>query len=212
MTVLLVILAVLGAVLVLLAAAMLLPLSVRLRYAETLEVFAGVSFVKFKVFPKDKKEEPEKEKKKKNLAVKSSPRKISEADKPKPVLADKHDNKENKKSISDILKLVFEIIKSVFDVMGRRAKIRVDELKVVISKPDAADTAVQFGLCGGIVSNILAFTSNFAKADIKDENISLVPDFVTGKSSVRMDVTLSVTAGSLIVSIVKGYLKGTMKK
>ena len=56
----LVILAVVGIVAAMLAAVLLSPLSVRIRYGQTLEVYAGLSFVKFKVFPKKEKKKKEK--------------------------------------------------------------------------------------------------------------------------------------------------------
>lgn len=215
MTVLLVILAVVGIVAAMLAAVLLSPLSVRIRYGQTLEVYAGLSFVKFKVFPKKEKKKKEKIKAKKTSSAKAVS-KTSETkgsdDSTKPADEKTDGQKENKKELSDTLKLVFEIIKSVFDVMGKRASIRIDELHAVISKPDAADTAVAFGLCGGILSNILAFTSNFRKAVINDKNIGIEPDFVTGKSRFSTDITISIMAGALLYSLIRGYLKGVLGK
>lgn len=217
MTVLLVILAVVGIVAAMLAAVLLSPLSVRIRYGQTLEVHAGLSFVKFKVFPKKEKKKKEKikTKTKKTPSAKAVPKtpKTRLADDNTKTAYEKTDGqKANKKELSDTLKLVFEIIKSVFDVMGKRASIRIDELYAVISKPDAADTAVAFGLCGGILSNILAFTSNFRKAVINDKNIGIEPDFVTGKSRFSADITISIMAGALLYSLIRGYLKGVLGK
>lgn len=215
MTVLLVILAVVGIVAAMLAAVLLSPLSVRIRYGQTLEVYAGLSFVKFKVFPKKEKKKKEKIKTKKTPSAKAVPKtpKTRLADDNTKTAYEKTDGqKANKKELSDTLKLVFEIIKSVFDVMGKRASIRIDELYAVISKPDAADTAVAFGLCGGILSNILAFTSNFRKAVINDKNIGIEPDFVTGKSRFSADITISIMAGALLYSLIRGYLKGVLGK
>lgn len=215
MTVLLVILAVVGIVAAMLAAVLLSPLSVRIRYGQTLEVYAGLSFVKFKVFPKKEKKKKEKIKTKKTPSAKAVPKtpKTRLADDNTKTAYEKTDGqKANKKELSDTLKLVFEIIKSVFDVMGKRASIRIDELYAVISKPDAADTAVAFGLCGGILSNILAFASNFRKAVINDKNIGIEPDFVTGKSRFSADITISIMAGALLYSLIRGYLKGVLGK
>ncbi|MBO4951066.1 MAG: DUF2953 domain-containing protein [Clostridia bacterium] len=215
MTVLLVILAVVGIVAAMLAAVLLSPLSVRIRYGQTLEVYAGLSFVKFKVFPKKEKKKKEKIK----TSIPPSAKSVSKTPETKGVddstknADEKTDGqKANKKELSDTLKLVFEIIKSVFDVMGKRASIKIDELHAVISKPDAADTAVAFGLCGGILSNILAFTSNFRKAVINDKNIGIEPDFVTGKSRFSADITISIMAGALLYSLIRGYLKGVLGK
>ena len=123
----------------------------------------------------------------------------------------KQAEKKAKKDASEILKLVFEIIKSLFDALGKHAAIKIDRLSVVVSKPDAADTAVAFGVCTGIVSNILAFTSNFKKSDIKSENVSVVPDFISGKGSLATDITLSAPVHSLLFGLIKGYFRGTSR-
>lgn len=213
-TVLIVILAIIAVIAALVSFVLISPLSVRIIYRESLEVFAGLSFVKLRVFPRNKKEKKKKNKEK-NTKVGKNPKSVSNempAQKKSTPDAAKDTQKSKKKNIGETLKLVFEIIKSVFEAMGRRAAIKIDELHVVVSKEDAADTAIQFGLCGGIVSNILAFTSNFAKATINDENITVEPDFVSGKGSLSIDITLSVPTGSLLSGLIKGYLKGISKK
>lgn len=191
------------------------PISVRIRYTEELAVYAGFSFLKFKIFPRENKNAQKAKKKEKKKTVKDQP--VSDKDtvqqeKTKDIRQERKEPPEKKKNISDTLTLVFEIIKSVFDVMGKRAVIKIDMLGVVVSKPDAADTAVNFGLCGGIVSNILAFTSNFARAELNEDNIFVKPDFVAGKSSFCADITLSIRTGSLLMSIIKGYIRGISKK
>lgn len=214
MTVLIVILATLAVLLALVSFVLTSPLSVRIVYKEAFEVFAGLSFIKFKVFPKEKKEKKKKNKVKK-AKVKKTPETVSqEKQEQKKSATDsvKDAHKSGKKDIGETLALVFEIIKSVFDIMGKRATIKINELHVIVSKPDAADTAVQFGLCTGIVSNILAFTSNFGKAVINDKNIVVEPDFISGKNSFCTDIILSVPTGSLLWGLIRGYLKGISKK
>lgn len=207
MTVLYIILAVVATIAVLLAFALASPLSVRIKYEESLEVFAGLSFVKLKVFPKKQKKKTGKKKK-----PKASP-KLQSTSKSAPPASNNSGSTQKSKSSSlkETLVLVLEIVKSVFDAFGKNAKIEIDMLKVIVSKPDAADTAIQFGLCGGIVSNILAFTSNFRKARVNDKNVFVEPDFITGKSSLAVDITVSITVWPLLVSLIKGYFKGIKK-
>ena len=97
-------------------------------------------------------------------------------------------------------------------MLGKKAKIEIDELCVVVSKPDAADTAVQFGICNGIVVSLLALADSFGKAKIRHENISVSPDFILGKSTLCINITLSAPAGSILWSVVRGYLKNQFKK
>lgn len=215
MTVLIAVLAVVVLLAAILLFVFLAPLSVRILYDQSLEVYAGVSFLKFKVFPKtEKKKKSKKTRRKKAKTKAGATSSATPEDKSAETDAEKSADgrKKTKAPLSETLGLVFEIIKSVFDVMGRRALIKIDMLEVTVACPEAAETAVKFGLCGGIVSNILAFTSNFGKAEIKDERVFVRPDFVSGKGSLRTDITLSVPAGSLVAGVIRGYLKGITRK
>ena len=213
MTVIYIILAVIPVLLLLLAVVLLLPLSVRIVFKEQLVVYAGISFVKIKVFPpkenkqkkkKTNKKAHKKTDKKTTLAHEDAKTSSESADDKKTDMA-KEQAKQEKKSIKDTLQLILDLVKSVFEVMGKRASLNIDELRVVVSRPDAADTAVQYALCQGIVSTILALASEFSKSKIKDENISVAPDFITEKSSLVADITMSVPSGALIFGIIKGY-------
>lgn len=202
-------LAILAVILLLLLFVLLSPLSVRIKYKEVLEVYAGLSFIKIKLVPG-------KEKKQKKKKVKKAEKVNKEKKKPE-VPQEKNREassvQEKKKgTIKDTLTLVFDLVKSVLEMMGKKAKIRVDGLNVVVSKPEAADTAIQFGICNGLVSTFLAFTSNFGKSQIKSENVSVVPDFVSGKSKIDADITLSARTGSILLSLLKGYMKNQSTK
>ncbi len=213
-TVLYIILAVVAIASALLVFVLASPLSLRIRYVESLEVFAGLSFVKFKVFPKAEKQKKKQKKKVKKKAKTPAPKgKETESGSSRPQKNGTDIKTDAKKgSVKETLTLVLEIVKSVFDTFGKRTQISIDLLKVVISKPDAADTAIQFGLCTGIVSNLLAFTSNFRKASINEENILVEPDFITGKSSLELDITLKICTFFLVRSLIGGYIKGILHK
>lgn len=204
-----VILAILSVILLLLLFVLFSPVSVRVKYDNGVEVVAGISFIKIRLVPgKEKKQKPQKTKNAKK--VKEEKKKPETAKEKK---AEETSVKEKKKgSLKDTLTLIFDIVKSVLEMMGKKAKIKVDGLNVVVSKPDAADTAIQFGVCNGFVSTFLAFTSNFGKSEIKSENISVVPDFVTGKSKIDADITLSARTVSILLSLLKGYMKNQSKK
>ena len=205
-------LAILAVILVLFVFLLFSPLSVRVKYNGGVEVYAGISFIKIRLVPGKEK----KHKKKKGKKAKE-PDKVSKENKEKQVTQDKKPDEtseqdEKKGSLKDTLSLVFDIVKSVLEMMGKKAKIRVDGLNVVVSKPDAADTAIQFGICNGLVSTFLAFTSNFGKSEINGENISVVPDFVSGKSRFDADITLSARTVSILLSLLKGYMKNQSSK
>ena len=203
-----VIVAVVLVLVLLLLFVLLSPVSVRVRYRDTVSVHAGISFVRIKVFPRKEKKTPSvKRKKKQALQQEKKSTKKSSAH-----VYEKQKDGGEKSSAADTLTLVFDIVKAVFEMLGKHSKIRIDALKVTVAKDDAADTAVQFGVCSGIVSNILAFTSNFGTAVIKDENVRVEPDFVSGKSRFEADITLSVRALFLLSSLIKGYFANLSRK
>lgn len=212
MTVLYIILAAILVLLLIFALVFASPLFVRVVYKEQLLVYAGISFVKIKVFPKK-----EKEQKRKKTAVKTTKKQTphletNEKKSANASTAHKGGQAQKSKSVKETLSLILDIVKEVFSVMGKRAEIRIEALNVSVSKPDAADTAVQFGLCQGIVSTLLALSSEFSKAHINDKNISVVPDFISGKSSLMADITLKVPLGSLLFSVIKGFFKNQFRK
>ncbi len=193
------------------------PLWLRIKYAEGITVYAGVGPVRTKLYPSKeknkKKSEQKKKKKKKKKKSAKPPAQPSAADTQKKQTTKSVSHKEADDEISakEVLDFVLDILERVVDLFHKKAKIKIDALRVVVSKPDAADTAIQFGLCSGLVSSILAFTSNFGKSMIKDKNVSIVPDFITGKSRVETDVTLSVKACHAATMLLKMFYEKTLK-
>lgn len=231
MTFLNVIIAIFLVLILLFLALWLSPLWIRIRYVETFTVYAGLGPVRMKLYPSKEKEKKKKKPKKKKNQKTTPAEHRDEVQKEQhtevqnePIQREKSDtqNKQTVKKgtqkkaddemgVKEVLDFVLDILTRVIDLFHKRAKIKIDALRVVVSKPDAADTAIQFGLCSGIVSSILAFTSNFGKSVIKDKNISVVPDFITGKSSVETDVTLSVRVCYAAIMLLKMFYDKTFK-
>ena len=192
------------------------PLWIRVVYQNELRVYAGIGPVYKKLVPSNpKKEEKTDSKKKQQKKIKKSSDKTDDEAKQtqtseSPENSDAGEN--NKKtSVGEVLGTVKEILEQVLDLFHKKAKIKIDALNVVVSKEEAADTAIQFGLCSGIVSAILALASSFGKSKIKDENVSIVPDFISGKSRIETDVTMSVKTCHVAVLAVKLLLKNYNK-
>ena len=184
-----------------------LPLSVRVSYRNELFVYAGIGPFSKKLVPSAPEKEKKKQKKKKKKPKKKSNSAKKKADGKQKTVSEssgKTSGKDSgKMSVSEVLETVQYVVGQVLDLFHKKAKIRIDALNVVVSRPDAADTAVQFGLSSGVVSAILALASDFGKSVIKDENISVVPDFISGKSSIETDITLSVKVCHVAVLALK---------
>ncbi len=215
-TVLKIVLIILVTVCVLLATVFMLPAKITVRYSESAEVYAGLGFLKFRLYPGKKKQKDgnaesakEEIKKDENQAGRKngdsgqSPDKKDGSDKK----STKQESENKKGSVSDMLNFVLDAVKSILNLLGNKAKITVNRLTVVVAKENAADTAIQFGICCGIVSSALAFCSNFKKCKINDDNVGVYPDFVSGKGSVEADISLQASLFSIAVCAVKILLK-----
>lgn len=212
MTFLNVFIAVLLCLAVIVAVLLILPISLRVKYCDGVVVFAGVGPVRIKLYPSDKKKKKSKKKDKKKSVpnsgktAKATAESVGQKTSSAPA---KTSTKEQDDGISvgEVLELVKDIVEHVAELFKKRATIKINVLKVVVSKPDAADTAIQFGICSGIVSSILAFTSYFGKSVIKDKNVRVEPDFITGKSRIETDITLSVRVCFVLSMLLKMLLK-----
>ncbi len=190
------------------------PLWLRIKYTEGITVYAGIGPVRTKLYPskeKDKKKTAQKKKKKKKSTKPPAQPLSDDTQRKQTTKSVSHKEADDEISAKEVLDFVLDILERVVDLFHEKAKIKIDALRVVVSKPDAADTAIQFGLCSGLVSSILAFTSNFGKSVIKDKNVSVVPDFIAGKSRVETDVTLSVKVCHAAIMLIKMFYEKTLK-
>lgn len=198
------------------------PISLRVQYKDMLKWCERIYFVKIREYP-EKKKRKKKRKKKKAAANVSSDTSVSGQTKLKsPPLPDGNldgnDDDEDElefesaESVKDTLALFLELLKQLFDIIGEDAKIKIDKLSVTVSKPDAADTAVLYGVCGGMVSTVLAVASNFSKCKINEKNVGVTADFIGGKNSVDIDITLSARVIVVYSCLLKAYMIHEAKK
>lgn len=182
------------------------PLWIHVVYKDKLTVVAGLSFIKIRLVPgKNKKH-------KKKTEYKNVPSKNDKEDRLLDHNNDKNQSQDKKGSIFDTVSMVLDIVKSFFEMMGKKAKVVIRELRVSVCCEDAANTAIVFGLCSGAVSTILAICSGAGECKIDHENVGAVPDFISGKSSFSADIKLSAPTISIIISVIKGYLKNRDKQ
>ena len=163
---------------------------IKIFYQNELYIDAYLGFVKFRLVPKEQKE---KQKQKKIRTTKKSKVKKQKTPAKTQNETQKSAQNANKKTseIGDTANFIADIIKKVLQFLGKRARIEVESLELVVSKKEAADTAVQFGLACGAVSTVMALCSEFGSYKINYEKVQVVPDFVTGKSSIAVDISLS---------------------
>lgn len=193
--------------LILLVALLFTNLHIRVVYDSSLAVNAYFGLIRFKLYPKK-----EKQKSKKAEQVKKDTALLKEKSNPKAAHLEKSDKSQDAKSTRDTLGLIYDIVKSFGDMLGKRAKINIRKLTLSVSRPDAGDTAILFGICQGAVSGIVALSSLFGKSKLNEKNIEVIPDFLSGKSKLCTDIDLSAKTIFVLKSIISGYISNSSKK
>lgn len=216
MTILGVILLVIVGLCALALALLCVTVSLRVVYRDALVLYAVAGMVKIKLYPRKEKEKKEKKKKKEKTETKrqnsslqngEKTKEISDSEKNNNAATQDKDRKNKKKSVLETASLIFDIIKQAAETFGKHGKIHVRRLLITVSRSDAADTAVQFGLACAAQSAALASCSLFGKAKIDEENVAVTPDFITGKSSLEADVQIGVRAIHLACAAIKIFMK-----
>jgi len=96
------------------------------------------------------------------------------------------------KSLSDNLTLLKNILTETSALFSKYALIRIRKLSVIVSCPDAADTAVLFGIANGAVSSVVGIAENFCIFDIKKDAVGVYQDYISGKSRLLTDISFSM--------------------
>lgn len=198
--------------LILLVALLFTNLHVRVVYDSSLAVNAYFGLIRFKLYPKKEKRKSKEDKSKKAEQVKKDTTLSKEKSNPKAAHLEKSDKSQDTKSTRNTLGLIYDIVKSFGDMLGKRARINIRKLTLSVSRPDAGDTAILFGICQGAVSGIVALSSLFGKSKLNEKNIEVIPDFLSGKSKLCTDIDLSAKTIFVLKSIISGYISNSSKK
>ena len=183
-------------ILVLLA---ILPLGVSVRYDEHgAQAKLIVGPVRITLFPRPKKDKKSKTEEKKTDKLPAEPQPQPEPEKPTETTANKQEVKPAKKSggpITDFLPLV-QIVLDMLDAFGRKLRVNVLELKVIMAADDPCDLAVNYGRAWAAVGNLMPRLEN--KFVIKRRDVEVECDFEADQTRVIARLDLTITLGRII--------------
>jgi len=175
--------AVIAALIVLLA----LPVRVRVKYGEQLLIRAWVLCFPYTIMNTAR---PKKAKKPKEARrVSEKPKKTK---KTKPVA----ERPKRRLNIISALRLVRILLKKLIRWLGRRLRVNVKYLQLIVGTDDASKTAMLYaGICEA--AGALMLTLRRA-AHLKLGEIRTEPDFIGGKITIKVDVVVSFSPLSVL--------------
>lgn len=148
-------------------------------------IWLRVSGVPIRLYPRKKKNEPDRVSKKERKARPKKPKKPKEPGPPWTV-----------ERVLDLVKRVLPLIGEAAGKLRRRIRIDVFHLDVLLGGEDPGDTAMAFGRVNASCGIILpVLEQNFR---CKDNRVRTAVDFARENTEVRLTLALSMTLGQLI--------------
>ncbi len=182
-----------------------LPLGVSIRYdAAGALVRLIIGPVKITLFPRKKKEKKQKKEKSEDNKTSEKPAgKEPRQQKPagKPAAEEPAPKKEQKQSggpITDFLPLV-KILLEMLGTFGRRLRLNLLELKIVMAGDDPCDLAVNYGRAWAAVGNLLPRLEKVFV--IKKRNVEVECDFEADKTLITARLDLTITLGRILATV-----------
>lgn len=199
------------AVLLLLAAAMLIPLRVTVKYTDSIELVLKFLFIKIPLVPREEKsknkEKSKIKKKKKTLnkteATSKKRKNGSQTDGSTEEKTEGDDEKGSKISqlkdlykqhgLSGLINIFRELARLAGDTLKplfKRVRLNRLDLDVCVAKDNAADTAVYFGYVCSAVYPALSVLLNVIR--FEDYSVNIKPDFDKKESEIMLYAEISV--------------------
>ena len=114
-------------------------------------------------------------------------------------------------SVTEIIELVTLLVSKLLSSLSRRLRIDVKRLHVTVATGDAASTAIVYGAASAAMAGLTEAISLSLRSSLPDtENGGVYADFVGDRSSVDIDVVLSMRVIgilSTLITLAYNYLK-----
>lgn len=202
---------------------LLCPVQIAVTYDGKFRLKVGAAGIRIRIFPSDREllEDPTLSPRKKQKIQKKLLKKAARAEKKaekksskkvQKALADKHKKKEKKKAsdgtkkkegpkakglLRDI-RFLARAAKILLLKFGRRLRVKLKRLEIVVASPDAAKTAYLFGGVSQAVAYLLQSLDAYSRLSFRNERVSVKADFLKEKLSVDIDILFSIRVGSLL--------------
>lgn len=152
-------------------------------------------FIKIRLFPqKNKKFNAKKHDKKQN----------KKQDQPSTFIKDKALADKEKDELSSKILTVAETVKAFFTVFSGHLRVKLAKIHITVATSDAAKTAILYGVVSGAAAclvDLLDEITNLSR--IKKSSIIIEPDFVSEKSNISINITLSISVFGALRTLVK---------
>ena len=192
------------AIIIIIALILSIRVTLNIVYRDSVTIFLKILFIKIQLLPaKEKKYNPQKlnkqQKKKK--------------EKQEPVLKDKNVTEKPKASITENIKLVSQVLAVFFKKFSKHLHIKLAKIHIKVATGDAAQTAILYGAVSGAAACLIELLDSITNlSSLKRSSISIVPDYLSEKSDVDVNISLSISTFGVLSTLFKSLWKLIMIK
>ena len=168
------------------------------------KVYARVLFIKYALFPMQKrKKKPKKAKKSGKKAVPKPKKQAKATPKPKP-----------KRDIIGLVKLILKLVSAVLKKFPRHFRVRVLRYEISVGTKDAAKTAMVYGAVTGLSANLFELLKKGTRFRIgRKAPVGVYANFIGEKTEayICLDISLTITdALHMVMAAGLAFVKAKM--
>ncbi len=172
--------------------------TINIVYEDQLKIYLKVLFLKFRLYPE----------KKRKFRAKSYDKKLKKIANHKDVRLIDSSKVQDKSNIVDNIKTIYEILKVIFKSFSQYLHVTLAKIYIKIATPDAAQTAILYGAASASLACIVELLDSYTKLHkIKERSVYIEPDFLSEKSDIRINISLSLSVYGAIAMIIKSVIK-----
>ena len=195
-----------------------LPVSLNLKYRDEISLCASVLGLKFMLYPKKKEKvkisdySKKKLEKKKRKAQRKHLKLKKKADSKKTTAKPSSEPK-RKPSFSENLQLIYGLLKACIGQASKYVKLKAQKIVINVGSEDAAKTALLYAAVNNSVVLILTLLGSCKRLkNFKGSEIAVNADFVSGKCSADVDISLSMRVWQILKGLFAAALKYVKSK
>ncbi len=194
-----VILYILLAIALLVAAILLLPVHLRVRYDETAVIDVGVLFFRYRLYPRAPR--PLRGKAKQKKKAQKKPKKANKKSKD---LKELHEA-EKKGDKPELVRVLGRIVPDAIARVFGKVTVKIEKCVLIAGGKDAAQTALLFGALSQGVSYLFGILEQQTRLKIKKgAEVAVLPDYLEAHIVAEVDATVSLRLASVLWTAIRG--------
>ena len=112
--------------------------------------------------------------------------------------------------VAELLSLIKDTLKELREPFGKYARLKIRKLDIVISTPDAANTAIIYGTASLAYQTLIDVCGGFKFFKIKHKSCGVYYDFSKTQSTVLCDIKFTMAVWQIILCllpVIKSYFR-----